>query len=666
MSSGNRVVCAGLVLSACLFLLAAAMRLGLLPRRGHQAVMRAAQVASATPTVSTPQVVRRSTAPASRPAPAAPQELFVETAVWTVHLSLSPEQWEAMEPKQPERQPFGGGRWRGAETDYSQGAIAAPAFMRDGDADNDGRLSRAEMLALADRWFAKWDADRTGKLSPQRLRIGLTATLAATGAFPARASNLQGPEGKRNGLASAAGIDFEYVRADLEFEGLTLKDVGVRYKGNGTWMQSRGSMKRSLKIDTNRFVPGQRLAGITKLNLHNNVTDASWMNEVLSHRLFRDAGVPAPRTAYARVFLTVPGRYERQYLGLYSIVENIDSAFFRERLGTRGGAILKPVTQSLFADLGDDWSRYRQIYDPKTDLTDAQIRRIIEFCRLVTWAGDAEFAEKVGEYLDLEEFARFMAVTTWLSTLDSILSLGQNFYVYLHPRSNKFQFLPWDLDHSFGQFGMGASQSERENLSIMHPWRGENRFLERVFGVEAFRRLYVARMEEFSRTIFLPERFFRQVDEIASAIRGAVAEESEAKLARFERVVGGELPDAPRGEGGLWGGRGGRGFMAAKPIKGFVVPRAQSVLEQLAGRSEGMLLGGGGRGFFERLNPVSTLAGSLSAALDGDGDGEVGREEFVAGLGRLFDRWDGNADGMLEEKELREGLSALPRPTPGR
>ena len=55
-----------------------------------------------------------------------------------------------------------------------------------------------------------------------------------------------------------------------------------------------------MKIDLNEYVKGQKLAGITKLNLHSNVTDASWMNEVLSHRLYRDAGVPAPRTAYAR------------------------------------------------------------------------------------------------------------------------------------------------------------------------------------------------------------------------------------------------------------------------------------------------------------------------------------------------------------------------------
>ena len=119
---------------------------------------------------------------------------------------------------------------------------------------------------------------------------------------------------------------------------------------------------------------------------------------------------------------------------------------------------------------------------------------MIQFAQLVTSASDAEFAAKLGDFLDLDEFARFMSATVWLSNMDSILAMGQNFYVYLHPVTAKFQFLPWDLDHSFGQFPMAGTQTQREQLSLQKPWRGENRFLERVFKVEAFKQRYLARM----------------------------------------------------------------------------------------------------------------------------------------------------------------------------
>lgn len=84
--------------------------------------------------------------------------------------------------------------------------------------------------------------------------------------------SLQGPEGKRNGLASMLGIEFSYVRASMELEGEDFPEVAVRYKGNGTFLESRGSLKQSLKVHLNRFVKGPKLAGMSQLNFHNNVS----------------------------------------------------------------------------------------------------------------------------------------------------------------------------------------------------------------------------------------------------------------------------------------------------------------------------------------------------------------------------------------------------------
>jgi len=157
---------------------------------------------------------------------------------------------------------------------------------------------------------------------------GLLDRLAPTGRVVVVASNA-------HRRASAAGIEFKYVHVDLEFDGQVLKDVAVRYKGNGTFMQSRGSLKRSLKVDLNKYVKGQKLAGLSRLNFHNNVTDASWMNEVLSHRLFRDAGVPASRSAYARIFVTVPGKYDKEYFGLIRWSRILTKTSLRKLLARR-------------------------------------------------------------------------------------------------------------------------------------------------------------------------------------------------------------------------------------------------------------------------------------------------------------------------------------------
>lgn len=484
---------------------------------------------------------------------------------------------------------------------------------------------------------------------------------------------LLGREGGRNGLAAARGLEFEYVHASLEFASRKFTNVAVRYKGNGTYVRSQGTLKRPLKADLNGFVKGQKLADISKLNFHNNVADPSWMNESLSYRFYREAGVPAPRNAYAKVYLTVPGIHDHTYLGLYSLMEDVDSAFAQDRFGTKKGAIFKPVTRELFSYLGDDWAKYQQIYDAKTELTPKQQQRVIDFGKLVSNSDDTKFAAELGGFLDLEEFARFMAVTVCLSTFDSLLDNGQNFYVYLHPQSNKFQVIPWDLDHSFGQFTMVGTQEQREQLSIKKPWPGENRFLDRVFKVEAFQKLYRVRLEEFSKTLFQPERFHKQVDELATAIRSAVKEESADKLMQFDKVVAGESVANGRGGGG--GGRGGRGggvpaFDLTKPIKPFVTVRAQSVADQLAGKSEGLAVlrgmgpgprgdqpGPGGRG--EPMGPA--IPGMMLAPVffqDGDQnhDDKLSQPEFLALGEKWFTEWDKTKSGALTGQEMQTGV----------
>jgi len=121
-----------------------------------------------------------------------------------------------------------------------------------------------------------------------------------------------------------------------------------------------------------------------------------------------------------------------------------------------------------------------------------------------------------------------------------------------------------------------------------------------MFKVEAFKKLYLQHMETFSQGIFQPERFIKQVDQIASAIRPSVAEESSGRLARFEAAVAGKPveqtqmgppprpgatqpatqpnnPGPPRGP-----------FGALNPIKLFAPLRSKSVIEQLSGKSDGL------------------------------------------------------------------------------
>ena len=278
------------------------------------------------------------------------------------------------------------------------------------------------------------------------------------------------------------------------------------------------------------------------------------------------------------------GQWTRKPLGLYAMIEPVDETFALERFGSKRAPVFKPVTYELFQHLGDDWPAYEAIYDLKTKATEAQQRRVIEFARLMTFASDPEFAEQLGDFLDLEKFARYLACEVLLSNYDGFLSNGQNFYLYLHPVSNKFGFIPWDLDLAWGGFFLIGTARERERASIWHPWVGEHRFLERVMGVDEFRQLYRAQLEDLLARLFVSNRLNSRIDEVARAIRGPIAAESDFRLGKFEQAVSDQrrkpLPD----ENDQGANR------PAHQLKHFIEARARSVREQLDGKSKGIVL----------------------------------------------------------------------------
>jgi len=359
----------------------------------------------------------------------------------------------------------------------------------------------------------------------------------AGGGSSSSADWLQGAEGHRNGWGVVNGVEFEYVHADLEFAGRTFRDVAVRYKGNGTYLSGRQAGKISFKVDLNKYVKGQKLLDLSTLNFHNMIADPGLMNETLAYRLYRDAGVHASRTAYVKVSVTIGNQPVRDH-GLFALVENVDTNFIEARLKLQTGAILKPSTRNPFMDRGTAWAKYNQTYDPKTDLTEAEKQRVIEFCQFVSRADDRDFAARIGSYVDIEAFARYMAVVAWLSNPDSILERGQNYYVYLHPQTRKLYFMPWDQDHSFGNF-LRTSLAPYETSNIHVPWARGVRFLERMNAVPAYRTAYLARMREFSTTLFAPTRFTAQVAELAPVVRAGLQNEP-ARMSAFERGVAGQ------------------------------------------------------------------------------------------------------------------------------
>ena len=394
---------------------------------------------------------------------------------------------------------------------------------------------------------------------------------------------LMNTNASRNGLLGAMGLDLEWTSAQLTLGGVDFTNAAVRFKGNGTFLGSLGGVKKPMKVDLSRGVPGRTAAGEAVFNFGNLNTDYSCVSDTLGYEFFRAAGVPAPRTTFAHVTVSAGGRWESRPFGLYVMVENIDATFLRERPGMAGYVLFKPVTYELFSDLGDDWKAYQRIYDPKHGLTPESAARVIATAKLVTHANDAEFARRAPEFFDLEEVARFVAVNSILSSYDGFLLNGQNFFLYLDPATGRFGFIPWDLDRAWGEFPFVGTVTDKEKASIRRPWVADHRLLERLFAIPSFQALYLRRLEEIFSAQFDPQRLSARVQELAAVVRPALVDDSELRLEKFESAVTSQWSaDNHRIRGDMGAHR------PAHQIQRFFVRRRESIQAQLAGTEKGV------------------------------------------------------------------------------
>lgn len=373
------------------------------------------------------------------------------------------------------------------------------------------------------------------------------------------------------------GVAFPRVKGEITFEGQTYKDVGVRYKGNYTFMATARSLKKSIKVDLNRHVEGQKLDGLTMLNFNCGVSDPARTREVLSYAVFRDAGVPAPRAATAELTLTVPGKYDKEYVGVYTVVEEVNKGFLKRHFKDGTGMLLKPEgLQGGLTHQGTNWKTYEARYRPKGPPTDEQKQRLIDFTKLISSGSDEEFAREIGSYLDVEAFLRFIAANALLANLDSYLGFGHNYYLYLVPKTKRFVFIPWDLDLSLATWPAAGMPEQQVELSIHHPHAGRNSLIDRLFAIEAHKARYLAILKELTSTHFTRKHLLARLEEIEKVLKEPLAKEAQAVAARQERRGGGFGP-----------GFGGGSFGQTMPTRKFIERRTESVAAQLAGKTKG-------------------------------------------------------------------------------
>lgn len=284
-----------------------------------------------------------------------------------------------------------------------------------------------------------------------------------------------------------------YYTADLRWNGITVRNIGIRSRGAGT----RNGVKPGLRLDFNRYLADQQFLGLRALVLDNGWTDPSTMREILSMKLFARSGFESPREAHIRLFIN------NTYAGLYVAIEPVDRTFVTRVFGAAEGHVesggylyeYKWLREWHFEDLGDALAPYAAMFEPKTRETDAASRLyapIAEMVNLANTVAAERLESELGARIDLPQVVRLLAIQAVVGEIDGLTGNWgmSNFYLYRFRDGRPARLIPWDADHAFWE--LARPIDEHLDLNVL---------ARRAMEVPSLRQLYVQTVIDTAATL---------------------------------------------------------------------------------------------------------------------------------------------------------------------
>jgi hypothetical protein len=354
--------------------------------------------------------------------------------------------------------------------------------------------------------------------------------------------------------------------------GDTIDSVGVRLKGNSSY--NHPNNKKSMIVDFNEYVSGQKWRGVKKILLNNNWSDPTMIREKITYDLCNDIGIVCPRSTYGNLYLNGSS------WGLYSIVEGVDKTFLGNHFPENDGNLFKAVDAfgggpgAPVADLkwyGWTDADYYTHYELKTneivnDWTD--LRELID-----TLAYSGTMATGLPSVINIDDFYSHLAVDIMLVNLDAYVNSARNYYLYHNLTTDKWEWIHWDANMSFGSYAFGISGVT--TLSATYVSSSSNRpLINKIYGNATLKSEYLNRLCELNRDYLNHAWFDTRIDSIADAIRPHVYADSRKEFSnsQFETNLTSDIVTG--------GGPGGP--TTTYGLKDFVGSRSASITSQLA------------------------------------------------------------------------------------
>ncbi|MBN8637200.1 MAG: CotH kinase family protein [Anaerolineae bacterium] len=338
-----------------------------------------------------------------------------------------------------------------------------------------------------------------------------------------------------------------WVDVDLTFNGQPWTNVGMRFKGNsslsGTW--GAGSLKLPFRLDFDKFedtypeIDNQRFFGFDGLSFSSNFRDTSYLHERVAADIFREAGVPSARTAFYAVYLDYGTG--SQYLGLYTAVEMVDDTVIETQFADDSGNLYKPEGAAATFALGT----YAEAdFDKETNEDAADYSDVLALYTALhaesRLSDPAAWRAELEAVFDADGFMRWLAVNTVIQNWDTYGTMSHNFFLYNDPTTGQLTWIPWDNNEAlaggggFGGGGFGNRGGGNNGALDLDSYTDQWPLIRFLMDDPVYQALYVDYVEEVANGAFEPtqmaERYQALHDLIAPYVLGSGDQPQDSQL----------------------------------------------------------------------------------------------------------------------------------------
>jgi hypothetical protein len=356
------------------------------------------------------------------------------------------------------------------------------------------------------------------------------------------------------------------VPVGLTVDGETAFGAGVRLKGGAAQFQGL-DRKPGFSIETDEFVDGLELFDVDRFTLGNATWDHSFVAEQLVYELYRAAGIPAPRTALARV--TVNG----ETFGLYVMRETYDERWLAQYFADPTGNLYEAPGG------GPDTALEPRTNEGRDDTSD-----LAAVAEVVATASDEDYRDAIEQLVDVDELLTYWALEAltahWDAYVYDLTAPGRvpnadpppgnpypnNYYAYHDPETGQFVFLPHGADLTFG-LGAGFTYDVGPSTPVLIAPKVDATIAARLWDDPMFRDELAERIRWVLDEVWDVQALTERADLLAELVRadGLTGSREGFTMARFEDALADRKdfltrrPEAVRAELASWESGDGQG-----------------------------------------------------------------------------------------------------------